>query len=155
MLFKFDIAHKGKTFHLEAEAEGLMGKKIGDTVEGSEVSGSLSGAQFTITGASDKAGLPASAKVEGTGLKRVLLTKGFGLHKKHKKKKTSSGVVVKGLRLRRSLRGSTISPDVVQINLNMVKEGPKSLATMLGKEEKEKPAAAAAAEEKKEAPKAE
>lgn len=143
MPFKVDIGHKGKTYHLEASGEALIGKKIGETVSGSDVSEQLAGTELMITGASDKAGLPASTMVEGTGLKRVLLTKGFGLKKRHKKKKTSNPKLVKGVRQRRSIRGSTISPDIVQINFKLVKEGDKSLAAMLGKEEK--PAAAEAA----------
>ena len=69
-------------------------------------------------------------------LKRALIKKGFGLKKKHKKKKTSNPTLVKGLRLRRSLRGNTISSDIVQINLKLIKEGDKPLPALLGKEEK-------------------
>jgi len=145
MVFKFDLSYKGKTYHLDAEAESLIGKKIGDKVLGEEIKKELEGAEFVITGASDKAGFPSYSKVEGTGLKRVLLTKGFGLKKKHKKKKTAKGVLVRGIRMRRTVRANTISQEIVQINLKMTKEGPKPLAAMLGKEEKkeEKPAEAA------------
>jgi len=136
MVFKLDISHKGKTYHIDSESEAFMGKKIGDMISGEEIKKELEGAEFTITGASDKAGFPAYSKVEGTGLKRVLLTKGFGLKKKHKKKKTSDPTLVKGIRMRRTLRANTISADIVQINLKMTKEGPKSLAEMLGKAEK-------------------
>jgi len=146
MPFKFDLSHKGKTYHLDAEAESLIGKKIGDSVKGEDIKKDLEGAEFVITGASDKAGFPSYSKVEGTGLKRTLLTKGFGLKKKHKKKKTSNPTLVKGIRMRRTVRANTISSDIVQINLKMTKEGPKSLAAMLGKEEK---APEAAPEEKK------
>jgi len=136
MVFKLDLTHKGKTFHIDAEAESLIGKKIGDTVPGEDIKKELEGAEFVIAGASDKAGFPSYSRLEGTGLKRVLLTKGFGLKKRHKKKKTSKGKLVEGVRMRRTVRGNTITPDVVQINLKMTKEGPKSLAAMLGKEEK-------------------
>lgn len=151
MAFKFDIGDKGKTFHLEAESEEIIGKKIGEKVAGDEVSAQLKGCEFEITGMSDKAGFPSYNKVEGTSLKKVLLTEGFGLHKKHKKKKTSTAEPVKGLRLRRTLRGNTVSADIVQINLKLVKEGEKSLPALLGKEEKP----AEKAEEKKEEVKAE
>jgi len=151
MAFKFDLSHKGKTYHIDAEAESLIGKKIGDSVKGEEINKDLEGSEFVITGASDKAGFPSYSKVEGTGLKRVLLTKGFGLKKKHKKKKTSNPTLVKGIRMRRTVRANTISSDIVQINLNMTKEGPKSLAAMLGKEKKEEKTepVEAKAEEKK------
>jgi len=147
MVFKLDLSHKGKTYHMDSDSEVFVGKKIGDKVSGEEIKKDLEGAEFTITGASDKAGFPSYSKVEGTGLKRVLLTKGFGLKKKHKKKKTSSPTLVKGIRMRRTVRANTMSADIVQINLKMTKEGPKSLAAMLGKEEKA--AEAAPAEEKK------
>lgn len=152
MVFKLDLSYKGKTYHIDAEAESLIGKKIGDKVLGEEIKKELEGAEFEITGASDKAGFPSYSKVEGTGLKRVLLTKGFGLKKRHKKKKTSKGTLVKGIRMRRTVRSNTISSDIVQINLKMTKEGPKSLAAMLGKEDAQKPAAPAEQpeEEKKE-----
>ncbi|MBU2523029.1 MAG: 30S ribosomal protein S6e [Nanoarchaeota archaeon] len=136
MVFKLDLSHKGKTHHIDSESEVFIGKKIGDKISGEEIKKELEGAEFTITGASDKAGFPAYSKVEGTGMKRVLLTKGFGLKKKHKKKKTSSPTLVKGIRMRRTVRANTMSADIVQINLKMTKEGPQSLATMLGKEEK-------------------
>ena len=132
MVFKLDLTHKGKTFHIDSEAEALVGKKIGDKVSGEDIKKDLEGAEFIITGASDKAGFPSYSKVEGTGLKRVLLKKGFALHKRHKKKKTSSGKLFDGVRMRRTVRANTISADIVQINLKMTKEGPKSLAAMLG-----------------------
>ncbi len=147
MPFKFDLSHRGKTYHIDAEAESLMGKKLGETVKGEEINKGLEGSEFVITGASDKAGFPSYSKVEGTGLKRTMLTKGFGLKKRHKKKKTASPTLVKGIRMRRTVRGNTITSDMVQINLKMTKEGPKSLAAMLGKEEKP---VEAMAEEKKE-----
>lgn len=136
MVFKLDLTHKGKTFHMDSESEAFIGKKIGDKVAGEEINKELEGAEFTITGASDKAGFPAYSRLEGTGLRRALLTKGFGLKKRHKKKKTSNPTLVKGVRMRRTVRANTINSDIVQINLNMTKEGPKSLAAMLGKEEK-------------------
>lgn len=136
MVFKLDLSHKGKTYHMDSDSEVFVGKKIGDKISGEEIKKDLEGAEFTITGASDKAGFPSYSKVEGTGLKRVLLTKGFGLKKKHKKKKTSNPTLVKGIRMRRTVRANTMSTDIVQINLKMTKEGPKSLAAMLGKEEK-------------------
>ncbi len=135
MPFKLDIGYKGKTFHVEVEADALMGKKIGETVKGEDIKPELSGAEFEITGASDKAGFPASEDVEGTSLNKELLTEGFGLKRVHKQKKTSNPKPVKGLRLRRTLRGGTISADITQINLKLTKEGEKPLPAMLGIEE--------------------
>ena len=58
MPVKLDISFKGKTYHVDAEGSALMGKKIGDTLEGADILEGLSGSQFLITGASDKSGLP-------------------------------------------------------------------------------------------------
>lgn len=140
MVFKFEIGDpkSGKTFHLEAEAESLIGKVIGEKISGEEIAKELTGVELEITGISDKAGFPGFKKIEGTGLKRVLLTKGFGLKKIHKKKKTSKGTLKKGLRLRRTLRGNTITEDIVQINLKVTKQGEKSIAELLGKESSQK-----------------
>ena len=138
MAFKFEIGDpkSKKTFHLEAEAEALLGKTIGEKVSGEEIDSKLSGAELEITGASDKSGFPHHAKLEGTGLRRILLVRGFGLKKRHKKKKTSRGVLVRGVRMRRTVRANTITSDTVQINLKVIKQGSKSIAEILGKEAK-------------------
>ncbi|MFC1686000.1 S6e family ribosomal protein [Nanoarchaeota archaeon] len=138
MVFKLDIGYKGKTFHVEAEAEALIGKKLGETVKGEDLKPELAGTEFEITGASDGSGFPASDDLEGTGLNKELLTEGFAMKHVHKQKKTSNPKPKKGLRLRRTLRGSTISADIVQINLKLTKEGDKPLPAMLGIEEKKK-----------------
>ena len=124
MAFKFEIGHGKRTAHLEAESESILGKKIGEKVSGEDISPTLSGYELEITGASDKAGFPAAKDIEGPGLKRKLLTKGFSFHKLKKKKKTANRRKVrKGLRKRRTVRGNTISQDTVQINLKVLKEG--------------------------------
>lgn len=127
MAFKFEIGDpkSKKTFHLEAESEAVVGRLIGEAIKGDEISSQLSGVEFEITGTSDKAGFPGFKKVEGSALKRVLLSKGKGMHNK-----------TKGLRLRKTVRGNAISSDTVQINLKVTKQGDKSIAALLGKEEK-------------------
>jgi len=127
MAFKFEIADpKAKrTYHFEAESETIMGKTIGEKVNGEDISPQLAGAEFEITGTSDKAGFPGFKSIEGPNLKRVLLTKGKGMHEKKR-----------GLRLRKTVRGNVISSDIAQINLKLTKPGAKSLAEMLGKEAK-------------------
>jgi len=42
----------------------------------------------------------------------------------------------KGLRLRKTVRGDTISDDIAQVNLVVKKQGNKALSEILGKEEK-------------------
>jgi len=131
MPFKINIGTKeGNTYKLEAEAEELVGKVLHDKVEGKDVSPDLAGYEFEITGASDKAGLTAMENVEGIGLKKVLLTYGKGMKKRPKKegKKKRSNNKPKGLRLRKTVRGKTISPAIIQINLKLLKEGNKKLS---------------------------
>lgn len=131
MPFKINISEKsGKTFKIESEAEVLLEKSLHDKLDGKELSGDLSGYEFEITGASDKAGFTAMKNVEGIGIKKVLLSYGKGMKRKPKKegKKKISNHNPKGLRLRKTVRGKAISPSIVQINLKVLKEGSKKLA---------------------------
>ena len=122
---KFDIGYKDRTYHYEADVD-LSGKKLGEVIKGEEISTDLAGYEFIITGASDKSGFPAKANLEGMGVKRLLLKKGFGMKEKPK-----------GLRLRKSIRGNTISKDIMQLNLKVTKEGPKPLSEIFKKPEVE------------------
>jgi small subunit ribosomal protein S6e len=149
MTFKINIGTKeGKTYKLETEAPGIKEKALHDTVQGKDISSNLEGYEFEITGASDKSGFTALESVEGTGTKRVLLSYGKGMKKRHKLegKKKRSTMKPKGLRMRKMVRGKVISDDISQINLKIVKEGKKSLKDIFeAPAEEEKPA-----EEKKE-----
>ena len=129
MTFKINISEKGKTYHLELESEEIQGRKIKEKITGNEVLPALNEYEFEITGMSDKAGFPALEKVEGVMLKKVLLSYEKGMHKKSKRegKKEWSNSTPKGLRLRKKVRGNVISPDIVQINLKVIKQGSKKL----------------------------
>jgi len=131
MVFKINIAEKnGKTYHLELESEELNGKELHDKLEGKEISGDLSGYEFEITGTSDSSGFTSMEDVEGTGLKRVLLSYGKAMHRRPRRegKRKVSNFTPKGLRLRKTVRGKVISPSIVQINLKIIKEGGKKLS---------------------------
>lgn len=130
MAFKINIATKeGKTYKLESEGEGLIGKELDEKVLGKEISPDLEGYEFEITGASDSSGFPAFREVEGIGLKRLLLKYGKGMKKRPKKegKKKRSDNRPKGLRLRKTVRGKVISKAIKQINLKITKQGKKAL----------------------------
>ncbi len=130
-MFKINISEKsGKTYHLESESEELMGKELHDKISGKDISNDLNGYEFEITGASDSAGFTSLEKVEGTGLKKVLLGYGKGMHKRPKRegKKKVSNFKPKGLRMRKTVRGRVISPAIVQINLKILKQGNKQLS---------------------------
>ena len=144
MPFKLDIGDpkSKRTVHLDSSSEEFVGKKIGETVKGSAIkeNADLKDYEFIITGASDKAGFPALAQVEGIGRKRLLLTRGKGM----KTKKPH------GLRLRKLVRGNTVGEDIVQINLKVSKHGAKPFDEIFKKAE-----AAEDRKEKKEEAKAE
>jgi len=125
MPFKINISDKEKTFKLEADTEFLIGKKIGEKIDGKEVKSELEGYELEIMGTSDKAGFPGMKEVEGSGLKKVLLTKGFSMKNKRK-----------GLRKRKTVRGNAISKNTIQINMKVIKQGSKKLEEIFPKEKK-------------------
>jgi len=120
MAFKINVSHKGKTFKLESENENLVGKKIGESVKGSEISPDLEGYDIEITGTSDIAGIPGFKGIEGGAYNRKLLTFGPGMKDRRN-----------GIRLRKTLRGEEISLKTVQINSIVKKEGSKKFSEVL------------------------
>ena len=95
-------------------ASALIGKKIGDEVDGLFVN--LPGYKLKITGGSDKDGFPMRHDVPGPRRRNVLVSGGIGFHP-----------VRRGLRKRKNLRGNTISGDILQLNLKITQKGPKSI----------------------------
>lgn len=139
MPFKLNISNKEKAWKLETESEELVGKKIGEKVQGKELKSELEGYELEITGTSDKAGFPGKKDTEGFSLKRELLGYGFGMHKKPKGlKKKKPNKKPAGLRLRKTVRGNTISKDTIQINLKVLKSGSKKLEEIFPEQNKPK-----------------
>ena len=134
MVFKINIAHKGKTYKVETEDEKLVGSSIGDKIKGEEISEDLEGYEIEITGTSDKAGFTGMIDIEGPNLHKVLLGYGKGMHKKPKGEKKVNKKP-KGLRLRKTVRGKEISIDTVQINTKVLKEGSKKFDAFFEKPE--------------------
>ena len=99
---------------------GFVGKKIGTKLSGSGLG--LEGYELEITGGSDKDGFPMRPDVEGPGRKKIILTAPPGYHPKRA-----------GKRKRKSVRGNTVSRDVSQVNVKVVKAGSKKLEQLLGK----------------------
>lgn len=100
-------------------ANSLVGKKIGDDIDGMFVN--LPGYKLKITGGSDKDGFPMRPEVPAIGRKKILVSEGIGFHPKWP-----------GQRRRRTFRGNTISPEIVQINLKVVQKGGKPIDQLLG-----------------------
>jgi len=96
-------------------ANTFIGKKIGDTIKGEVLD--LSGYEFQITGGSDIAGIPMRKGIIGQARRKILASGGTGF------KENESGVKIK-----KSVRGEVISPQTVQINLKVTKQGSNPLA---------------------------
>src|SRR5881409_3743528 len=95
-------------------ANALIGKKIGEDLDGLYVG--LPGYKLQITGGSDKDGFPMRTDLPGPRRKRLLLSSGVGFHP-----------VRPGMRKKKTVRGNTVSPDILQLNLKIVVRGPKSI----------------------------
>jgi small subunit ribosomal protein S6e len=98
-----DIKGKSVTKELkDSDANPLLGLEIGKETDASVVG--LKG-KLKITGGSDKSGVPMRSDIHGAARKRVLLSKGVGLQD-----------VETGQRVRKLMRGNTISEEIYQIN---------------------------------------
>ena len=129
--FKIVIGEKGNSYTktlTSEESNVFLGKKIKDKVEGNHLG--LKGYEFEITGGSDKEGFPMRADVEGVARRRIFLTKGVVGTKLNRK----------GVRLRKSIAGNTVSQLTSQINLKVIKAGNTSLDEIFGKTKKEEKA---------------
>ncbi|NYT05731.1 MAG: 30S ribosomal protein S6e [Methanomicrobiales archaeon] len=110
----------GKSYKLDAtggSAGSFIGKKIGDELDGGSLG--LAGYTLAITGGTDRTGIPARRDLPGTARKRLLLSDGPGMEEKYA-----------GERRRKSVRGSEITGDFVQINAKIVKYGEKGLKSI-------------------------
>lgn len=92
----------------------LLGKKLGDIIRGDLIG--FDGYEFQIMGGSDDAGFPMRRDVPGFGRRRILATQSTGVRD-----------VPKGIKIRKTVTGSIVSPKIVQINLKVLKEGKDSL----------------------------
>jgi small subunit ribosomal protein S6e len=117
--FKAVIADpkSGKTYKRDIAgqfANALVGRKLGEEIDGLFVG--LPGYKLMIAGGSDKDGFPMRRDVPGPRRRRILLSGGVGFHPSRK-----------GLRKKKTVRGNTISPDTLQLNLKITIRGPKSI----------------------------
>ncbi|MFA5895714.1 MAG: 30S ribosomal protein S6e [Thermoplasmata archaeon] len=107
----------GKTYKRDITghyANALVGKKVGDDVDGLYVG--LPGYKLKVTGGSDKDGFPMRPDLPGPRRRQLMLSGGVGFHP-----------VRPGMRKKKTVRGNTISPDILQLNLKIVQRGPKSV----------------------------
>jgi len=125
--FKVVIADPktGKSYNKEVSghhANSLVGKKIGDEIDGIFVS--MPGYKLQITGGSDSQGFSMRRDLPGMRRKKILVSKSNGFQPTHP-----------GVRKRRALRGNTVGPDIGQINLKVVKYGSKPVEEALTEKE--------------------
>ena len=138
MPLKLNISDKKHAWKLEIPSEVLAGKSVGDKISGKIIKPELEGYELEITGGSDISGFPMSKDVEGIGLKKLLLSKGWGMWSKPKGLKKKKPRARGGLRLRKTVRGKTISEKVVQLNMKVVKAGAKKLEEIFPDQNKPK-----------------
>jgi len=98
----------------------LLGKKIGDRLEGGTVG--AEGYELQITGGSDISGFPMRADVSGARRAGVVLSGGTGIRP-----------MGKGMRAKRNVRGNIISDQIVQINAKVLAPGSKPLEELFPK----------------------
>jgi len=116
----------GKSYQVQVSghhANSLIGKKIGDEVDGIFIS--LPGYKLNITGGTDKDGFTMKKDLPGTVRRKLLLSKGKGFKP-----------LEKGMRKKKSVRGNTINQDIVQINMKVAKAGSKPIDNLIKLEDK-------------------
>lgn len=86
-----------------SRAQGLVGRSIGDVIDGAQLG--FSGSKLKITGGCDKDGIPMRADIHGGAKKYVVLSGGVGF------RPTRSGE-----RRRKLVRGRMITDETYQIN---------------------------------------
>lgn len=129
-VFKFVVSdpQTRKSYQVEVDqtkAVGIIGKKIGEEFNG-EIIG-LPGYKLVITGGTDKDGFPMHPSLPGPGRRKLLLAEPPGFHP-----------TKKGERRRKTVRGNTISEDIVQINCKIIQKGEKALEELIGKKAEKK-----------------
>jgi small subunit ribosomal protein S6e len=125
LAFKLVISEGENSHQLEveaAESKKLIGLKIGDKFDAFMVG--LKGYTLKITGGSDKNGFPMKKDVEGPRRIKSLLSGGIGFNPKRD-----------GQRRRKTVRGNTLSDDIVQINAIVDQKGEKNIDEILVSEE--------------------
>jgi len=112
--FKLTVSDvKGKSITKElkdSDANKLLGLQLGNETDASVVG--LQG-KLKLTGGSDKSGVPMRSDIHGSARKYILLTKGVGLQ-----------AAEIGQRVRKLMRGNTVSEEIYQINCKFDGELP-------------------------------
>jgi len=104
------FAYRTKSFQLvidQSKLSTLIGMKIGEVFDGSVIGIPY---KLKITGGSDNSGFPMRPDVQGAAKRAILLSGPPGFWPKED-----------GERRRKTVRGNTISPEIVQVNVVIVR----------------------------------
>lgn len=110
----------------EARASPLIGRKLGEIIDGSVVN--MAGRKVQIVGGSDKDGFPMRKDVHGGVRRQVILSGGVGFKPKNV-----------GDRRRKTIRGNVITDEIVQINMKIAEKTKQPKEKTKEKKAKEKP----------------
>lgn len=111
----------GESFQVELDDQqvnAVTGKHIGDAVEGSLFG--LDGYTLQLTGGSDQEGFPMRDTIQGTGRRKILVSR-----------ETGGSDLRDGERKRKTVRGNTVSDQIEQLNLKVVEEGSETVEDLL------------------------
>ncbi len=126
--FKLAVSDtKGKSITKELKDEDatpFLGLEIGQETDAAIIG---LGGKLKVTGGSDKSGVPMRSDIHSSARKYVLLSKGVGLQKA----KT-------GQRVRKLMRGNTISEEIYQINCKFDGQLPDAPAEQIEPPKEEK-----------------
>lgn len=122
----------------EARASPLIGRRIGEVMDGAAVD--LPAHKIQIRGGSDKDGFPMRPSVHGGVRRSIVLSGGVGFNPTNE-----------GMRRRKTIRGNVITDEIVQINAKIVEKPKQAKEAKKPKEKKEEqPTAAKQAEQQSE-----
>jgi small subunit ribosomal protein S6e len=93
----------------EARATPFIGRRVGEIMDGSVVD--LPGHKVQIMGGSDKDGVPMRGNVHGGVRRNIVLSGGAGFSPRDK-----------GERKRKTVRGSVITDEIVQVNMKIIEK---------------------------------
>jgi small subunit ribosomal protein S6e len=108
----------------EARASPLIGKRIGEVMDGTAVD--LPSHKIQIMGGSDKDGFPMRPSVHGGVRRSIVLSGGVGFNPTNE-----------GMRRRKTIRGNVITDEIVQINAKIVEKPKQTKEAKKPKEKKE------------------
>jgi len=122
----------------EARAAPMIGKRIGEVIDGTIVD--FAGHKVQIVGGSDKDGFPMRPSVHGGVRRSIVLSGGVGLN-------PLNG----GMRRRKTIRGNVITDEIVQVNAKIVEKPKQPREGKKLKEKKEEKAVPKKAEQQAQA----